>query len=306
MSKRILIILLISTLMFFTLKLNIYAKSKTQKKPKGSDIVVKINDQKITRKEFGIFLIKAYGDVALDFLIKKRIVQQVADRNNIKVTEEEVNERLKTNADSQIAIMMKKKGLKNKEDLELVLFKQGMTLDKLRKNIMESIKNQAGVELMVEKILLRDITYTEEELLEAYNDMYGEKIIAKQIVLKTRKKAEEILMKLGTGADFSKLAHKESIDRASAAREGEMLPFSVSTTLGRSVKGLKKNQFSDIIQTGYGYHIIKLIERVPGSEKPFEEVQEQLEKIVTQQKLNEKVQPWLRDLFKESEVEILL
>ena len=306
MSKRVLMIFFIFTLFFFAVTLNIYAKSKKSKEPKGSDIVLIINEQKVSRKEFGDFLIKAYGDVALDFLIKKRTVEQVAKKHNIKVTEEEVNERLKRNADSQISIMMRQKGLKSKDDLELVLFKQGMTLDKLRKNIMDSFRNQAGVELMVEKILSRDVTYTEDELFEAYNDLYGEKIIAKQIVLKTRKKAEEILMKLGKGADFAKLAQKESIDRASAAREGEMLPFGVNTTLGKSVKGLKKNQFSDIIQTGYGYHIIKLIERVPGSDKVFEEVQEQVEKIVTQEKLNEKVQPWLRNLFKETEVEILL
>lgn len=295
-------IFFISAFLLFIMTAEVYAKKKTS----GGDVILDINGQKVTRSEFGEFLIKAYGDVALDFLVKRKVVEQEAKKHGVKITKKELEERLERNADVQVNLMMRQKGLTSKEDLELVLFKQGITLDKLRKKIIDSLKNQAGVEMMVEKILIKDITYTEDELKEAYDDRFGEKVHAKQIVLKTRKKAEDVLMKLRGGADFSKLAQKESIDRASAAREGEMMPFGVNTTLGRSVKGLKKGQLSDIIQTGYGYHIIELIDRIPGSEKKFEEVQEQLEAIVKAEKLRQEIQPWLRSLFEAAEVEILM
>ena len=297
---------MIAVLLSFAITLNVRAGSKTSKPVRDDDIVAEINGQKITRGEFGDFLIDAYGDVAMDFMVKRKVVEQEAKRQNVKVTQEEVEVRLKKNADAQIMVMMRQKGLKTKEDLELELFKQGMTLDKLRKNIIESIKNQGAVELLVEKILLKDITFTEEELMEVYEDKFGPKIYAKQIVLKTRKKAEEVLMKLGSGADFEKVAKKDSIDRVSAARGGKMMPFSANSTLGRAVKTLKKDQISDIVETGYGYHIIQFVDRTPGSDRKFDDVLDILEAFVAKEKLNQEVQPWIRSLYESAEVEILM
>ncbi len=285
---------------------NCYGGQKSSKSAKKLEIVAEVNGEKITRKQFGEFLIQAYGDVALDYMVKKAVVSQEAKKNEVKVTEKELDERLNQNAEARIMIMMRKKGYRTKEDLELELFKSGMTLDKLKKNIIASVKNQAEIELIVEKILLRDITFTEDELYEAYDNNFGEKVAAKQIVLKTRKKADEVLRKLNGGAEFEALARKDSIDRASAARGGEMMPFNVNSTLGKSVAQLKEGQISDVIETGYGYHIIKVIKKLPGNPKKFEEVLDTLEKIVQMEKLNQKVQPWLYSLFQSAKVEVSL
>ncbi|MGR3176684.1 MAG: foldase protein PrsA [Candidatus Anammoxibacter sp.] len=306
MNKRNFVAVIITVLLIFTITSNVNAGPKTSKPTNGNDIVAEINGQKITRKQFGDFLIDAYGDVAMDFLVKKKVVEQEAKKQNVKVTQKEMDDRLEKSANAQIMVMMQQRGMKTTEDLELELFNQGITLDKLRKNIIKSIRNQAEIELVVEKILLKDITYTEDELKEAYDDRFGPKIYAKQIVLKTRKKAEEVLMKLGSGAEFDKLAQKDSIDRASAARGGKMMPFSENSTLGRAVKSLKKNQFSDIVETGYGYHILQLVDRTPGSDKKFDEVRDILEALVEKEKLSQEVQPWLRSLFESAEVEILM
>lgn len=282
----------------------VFAGLEQDKGQNNNEIVAIVNGQKIAREQLGDFLISAYGDMALDFLIKKRLVNQEAKKNDVQVTEDEINERLKKNAEFQIDRMMRQYNLASKEDLELELFKSGMTLDKLRKNIMESFENQIEIQLIVEKILLKDITYTEDELREAYEEIFGEKIHARQIVLKTRKKAEEVLLKLGGGADFAKLAEKESIDRASAARGGEMIPFGPNSVLGKAVASLKKGQFSNIIETGYGYHILQVLDRIPGSDKKFEDVHDKLVQVVKAGKLNQKVRPWLRSLFENADVKI--
>ncbi|MGR3218580.1 MAG: foldase protein PrsA [Candidatus Anammoxibacter sp.] len=306
MNRKNCATIIMAVLLISTITLNLNAGSKASKPTNENDIVAEINGQKITRRQFGDFLIDAYGDVAMDFLVKKKVVEQEAKRQNVKVTQKEIEDRLKKSANAQIMVMMRQKGMDTKEDLELELFKQGITLDKLRLNIIKSIRNQAEIELVVEKILLKDITNTEDELKEAYDDRFGPKIYAKQIVLKTRKKAEEVLMKLGSGAAFDKLAKKDSIDRSSAARGGKMMPFSENSTLGRAIKSLKKEQFSDIIETGYGYHIIQLVDRTPGSDKKFDEVRDILEALVEKEKLGQEVQPWLRALFESAEVEILM
>jgi len=84
-------------------------------------------------------------------------------------------------------------------------------------------------------------------------------IRASHILVKPKEKAEEILEELKMGADFRKLA-KEHSECPSKKRGGDLGKF----TRGKMVKSferaafaLKKDQISDIVQTQFGYHIIK-------------------------------------------------
>ncbi len=99
-----------------------------------------------------------------------------------------------------------------------------------------------------------------------------------------RKRAEALLAELRGGADFSELARKNSDDKASA-RQGGILPKLV--TRGTLVKpfedvafALQPGELSGVVETQYGYHIIKLISRQPETVPPFEQVKARiLEKL---------------------------
>lgn len=77
-------------------------------------------------------------------------------------------------------------------------------------------------------------------------------------------KAEEILGKLKSGADFADLARQFSEDQSSARKGGELPPFGP----GRMVAEFEEASFnlkndgdiSPVIKTNYGYHIIKRME----------------------------------------------
>ncbi len=91
-----------------------------------------------------------------------------------------------------------------------------------------------------------------------------------------RKRAEALLTELRGGADFGELARKNSDDKASA-RQGGILPKLV--TRGSLVKpfedaafALQPGELSGVVETQYGYHIIKLISRQPETVPPFEQV----------------------------------
>lgn len=84
-------------------------------------------------------------------------------------------------------------------------------------------------------------------------------IRASHILVKTREKAEEILEELKMGADFVKLAREHS-ECPSKKRGGDLGRFNkgkMVKSFERAAFALKKGQISDVVQTQFGYHIIR-------------------------------------------------
>jgi len=102
-----------------------------------------------------------------------------------------------------------------------------------------------------------------------------------------RKKADEILAKVrAKPVDFEKLARENSKDSGSAAQGGDLGFFG----RGMMVKPfeevafeLKEGEISDIVETDFGFHIIRLTDVKPAQAKPFEEVRADIERDLKQQ-----------------------
>jgi foldase protein PrsA len=267
--------------------------------------VAVVNGQELGRDKLADLLIDTYGEEGLDLLIKRTLVKQEANRLNIKVAKEEIAKRIEDLVKVEIKRQMKKGGLKDEKDLERELKKADLNIDQYKKNITKRYKltySQVEAELLAEKIIKKTINITDEELHEAYEEQYGEKIIARQIVLRTMREAETMLKRIKAGADFGALAKKESIDRASASRDGKMLPFGPHGILGSAVANSKKGEISKIIKTDNGYHILKIDDRIPRSMKKFSEVKDELVKTVTAWKVQNRVNPWLLNLVETAEI----
>ena len=95
---------------------------------------------------------------------------------------------------------------------------------------------------------------------------------------------EDVYAQLKAGADFAEMADKYSADRRTAVKGGELGWINVG---GRMIKEFEDAAFSlenvgdisEIISTGYGYHIIKLLEKE--GIKPFEECKADLKTKVS-------------------------
>lgn len=269
------------------------------------NVVAVVNGEEVKRDKLADLLIDMYGNEGLGLLIKRTLVKQESIKRNVTVTEEEVAERIGALVDGQIKQQMKKGGLKDEEALKRELEKAKLTLDQYKKNIQETFKLSSGqieAELLAEKIIKKTIKITDEELREAYEEQLGEKILARQIVLRTSRDAERNLERIKTGADFEALAKKESVDRNSASRGGKMRPFGPKGTIGKEIANLKNGEVSKIIKTDSGYHIIKIENRIPRSLKKFSEVKEDLAKLVTAQKVQTRISPWLLNLTESAEI----
>ena len=272
---------------------------------KADDVVAVVNGQELSRNELADLLVGMYGREGVDRLIRRTLIKQEAKRLNINVNEDETAERKELIVKGETQRQMKKNGLKDEEDLKRELEKAGATIEQYQKSIIkkyESAIGKVGTMLLAEKIIKKTINITDEELNEAYEEQFGEKIVARQIVLRMMRDAEKILKRIKTGADFEALAKKESIDRASASRGGRMRPFGPHGILGKATAKLKKGEISEIIKTDSGYHILKINNRIPRSMKKFSEVKDDLVKFVTARKIQNRISPWLLNLVETAEI----
>ncbi|MBT3878377.1 MAG: hypothetical protein HON76_02705 [Candidatus Scalindua sp.] len=277
----------------------------------GSDVkldnndVAVVNGEEISRDTLANVLINIYGGEGLERIIRRTLVKQEARKHNTTVTEEEISKRIELHINGQIQQQMQQGGLKDEQDLKRELEKAGMTLEQYRKNIAKMFKltnGQVEAELLAEKIIKKTVKITDEELHEVFEEQLGEKILARQIVFRTIRDAERNLERIKSGANFEALAKKESIDRNSAAREGRMRPFGPQGVMGKAVASLKNGEISEIVKTDSGYHILKLEKRIPRSTKKFSEVKDELEKFVTAQKVQNRLNPWLINLAESAEI----
>ena len=68
---------------------------------------------------------------------------------------------------------------------------------------------------------------------------------------------------------------------------------------------MEPDQVSDVVETKFGYHIIKVSEKKTESTAPYSEVKDQLQQQLKQQKTRQAVEKYVEDLRKKAKIEIL-
>ena len=97
-----------------------------------------------------------------------------------------------------------------------------------------------------------------------------------------KKKAEQLLAQVkAKPGDFEKLAKENSKDPGSAAQGGDLGFFGKGMMVKpfeEAVLKLKPGEISDVVESDFGFHIIKLTEIKPADVKPFEQVKGEIER----------------------------
>lgn len=128
-------------------------------------------------------------------------------------------------------------------------------------------------------------TLSDDEIKTYYDQnqrlFSGAQVHAAHILVKDESLAKQLRAQLDTEPDkFEELAKTNSVDTATAARGGDLGTFGQ----GRMVAEFERAAFalenpgdlSPVVQTPFGYHIIKLLERKEGPSKPFDEVKDRI------------------------------
>jgi parvulin-like peptidyl-prolyl isomerase len=87
--------------------------------------------------------------------------------------------------------------------------------------------------------------------------------------------------------------------RLGLVRQGELLP-----AIERGVGNLVLGGISDVIESPEGLHIVRLDDRKPKQFRPYEEVRQEIQALVYQQKSEDMFQAWLAHLKNKSYIEI--
>jgi foldase protein PrsA len=236
----------------------------------------------------------------LDNLINQALIEQAAKQKNITVSD----------ADVQKQIDQLKGGFKDTTQFEAALKSAGMTLDTLK----TQIKNQLITQKLVES-LASNATVSDAEI-QAYYDKNKAQFFQKpakkasHILFKPEDKATaaKVLKELQANpASFSALAKKNSIDTATASKGGDLgWPTSAYVPeFQAALDKLKVGQTSALVQSPYGWHIIKVTEERGGTQQKLADVKSQIQQIIVQQRRSDAYQNFLNDLKKNAKIEII-
>jgi len=208
--------------------------------------------------------------LALDNLITKKLLLIQADKDTVEADERQVDNYLQTEMQNIV------QQVGGEEKIEETL---GMSMSKFRRTRREEIEKDLRVNMVKEQKFM-NITVTRREVENFYKthkDSIGnikETVDISHILITSKpgqKAREEAFQKIKgirkeilDGGDFATLAKKYSEDPGSAANGGDLGFVSRSTLVreyAEAASRLSAGEISDIVETQFGYHIIRLDEK---------------------------------------------
>ncbi len=122
-------------------------------------------------------------------------------------------------------------------------------------------------------------------------------------------KAEQILADLKKGGDFAKLAAEKSDCPSGKQNGGSLGSFpkgQMVPEFEEAASKLKKDELSGIVETQFGYHIIKGGETKPAGMVPLDQVKARIQEMLVGREINTAMEKKLADMRKEANVKVLL
>ena len=247
----------------------------------------------------------------LDNMINREVLYQASRKKGFTADDKAVEEKLASF----------KQQFPNEAQFKEALSKMNLS----EKVIKKQIREQLSIQQLVDQEVVPSITVSEADAKAYYeaNPQFfkqPEQVKARHILIKVapdadeakkaeaRKKLETVQKKLKEGGDFAELA-KEYSEGPSSTKGGDLGSFG----RGQMVKPFEEVAFameegtvSDIVETRFGYHLIKVEEKKPESTVSFADGKERIEQMLKRQKVSEAVNEYIESLKKDAEIEVYL
>ncbi len=263
---------------------------------KKSDIVARVDNEVITKNDLYDAMVKENGKATLDFLISSKIIDLELKKENIKITEEEI--------EKEVEIISEHYG--GKENFEQMLEMYGQSFEDVKGNIEKN--------LQIKKLLEASIEITEEEIqnyFEENKESFDEKeqVNASHILVEDEETAKEVKDKLAAGEDFSKLASEYSTDESNKDNGGSLGFFERGEMVAEFEEvafSAEIGKISEPVKTNFGYHIIKVEDKKDAVEANYEDSKEKIRELLFEQKIPEAYGEWYQLKSQDYKIENLL
>jgi len=244
----------------------------------------------------------------LDGLIEREVLYQESQKAGIKIDDQKV--------DDQLAAI--KKRFPSEAEYKTALGKMNLTEDEVKMQITRGL----AIRTLIERQIASKIIITDAET-KAYYDgnpqMFKQpaQVKASHILIKVdagaddakkteaRQKIETVQQKIKAGAYFAELA-KEYSEGPSNTRGGDLGFF----RRGQMVKpfedaafAMKVNEVSEIVETRFGYHLIKVYEIKPDQTLAYADVKDKLSQRMKQEKIEKDATQYIGQLKKDAKIE---
>jgi peptidyl-prolyl cis-trans isomerase C len=291
------------------------------------EVIARVNGEAINKSEFEKAIQNVEGRAGgpvpadqrdrvyrgvLDQLIAYRLLMQETKSRNIEVPETEVEARI-----AQI-----KQQFPSEDEFKKQLAERKMTVEQLRSDA----KSDMQVAKMLETEVNTKVAVQPTDVNTFYQQnpdkfQQPERVRASHILIRTEEnadakakdaakaKAADLLKQVKAGKDFAELAKQHSQDPGSAVQGGDLGFFQQGQMVGafeRAAFALKPGEVSDIVETPFGFHIIKMAEKQAARTVPIEEVKPQIEQYLQNQQRQQKTQAFIESLKSKGKVEILI
>lgn len=264
-------------------------------------------------------------------LIVKTLIESEIKKRNINVTEDDIKNETKNIIDKvgskeELNRILKQRGISNAEfteDLKSQIkakklvnsiekvsvsnaeaekyYKENLNMFKHGEQVRAShILISADTLQTIKNIKEKDKNITPEELNNRVEKLFAEK----------KAKAETILAEVKANPDkFEEIAKKESEDRASGERGGELGFFSKEAMVpefSNAAFSMKPNTISEnLVKSSYGYHIIKVTDRIEAGTTPFNKVKDDIKFYLETQRQMKILKDLTDSLMKSAKIEYL-
>jgi peptidyl-prolyl cis-trans isomerase C len=247
---------------------------------------------------------------ALDQLVSAELLYQASAKAEVKDLEKQLD-----------AKFTQEKG-RFKDEQEFKNAIKDLEMDEAA--LREYIRRGLMVSRFVETTIVPKITISEKDAREFYDkniDRFkkDESVKASHILIgvdekataeerqKAREKAEQLKGELTKGGDFAALAKANSSCPSSKQGgdlgffgKGQMVPQFEKTAFA-----LKVGEVSEVVETRFGYHVIKLTDKKAAETTDFKDIKGKIEEYLKGQKVGEAIQKYVEEMKKTAKIEVM-
>ena len=212
-----------------------------------------------------------------------------------------------------------KNGFPSEDEFKKILNDNGVS----EKELKEDIKKGVYINAFLEKTLYKDVAISEADKKKEYENNeerlnLPEQVKASHILIrvqedaakedrdKAREKIDDLRKRAGSGEDFGDLA-KENSEDGSASNGGDLGFFGkgmMVPSFEEVAFSLEKGKISDVIETQFGYHIIKVTDKQDARKLTYEEVEPDIVRFLTTRKKEDMLAGFVDEIKKTAKIEM--